>query len=287
MKYLDYQEHRQQGTSDFPIAYYLVDETRPRYYMTCHWHPEYEIIRILDGSLHLTANNTNYDLTAGDMVLLQDGMLHSGTPNHCVYECLVFDLLTLLKDSRIMKKQIENIQNHVTLFHPLLPREDEELTNVIHTLFHTMTEKRIGYEFAVVGSLYQFLGLLFEKKLYELTQKNEQHSHDRMKHLKQVISYIENNYTEDIKLDELASIAGMNPKYFCRFFKQSTQRTPISYLNYYRIERAAQQLSTAETSITEVALSCGFNDISYFIKSFKKAKGITPKQFVKHSHSIV
>ena len=60
-----------------------------------------------------------------------------------------------------------------------------------------------------------------------------------------------------------------------------TYRTPIDYLNYYRIERACYQLLTTNHSITEIAYSSGFNDLSYFIKTFKKYKGVTPKNYLK------
>jgi AraC-like DNA-binding protein len=60
-----------------------------------------------------------------------------------------------------------------------------------------------------------------------------------------------------------------------------THRTPIDYLNYYRIERACFKLVSTNLSITEVAFECGFNDLSYFIKTFKKYKAITPKQYLK------
>ena len=76
----------------------------------------------------------------------------------------------------------------------------------------------------------------------------------------------------------------MNPKYFCRFFRQITLRTPIDYLNYYRIECAREQLAATDASITEVALGCGFNDISYFTKTFKKYMGLTPRQYMKQTY---
>lgn len=60
-----------------------------------------------------------------------------------------------------------------------------------------------------------------------------------------------------------------------------TKHTPIDYLNYYRIECACEMLSTKDISIKEAAISCGFNDTSYFIKVFHKYKGVTPKQFTK------
>ena len=78
----------------------------------------------------------------------------------------------------------------------------------------------------------------------------------------------------------MSSSVNMSPKYFCRFFQEMTHRTPVDYLNYYRIERACYQLLTTDQSITEVAYNSGFNDLSYFIKTFKKYKGTTPKKYL-------
>ncbi len=79
----------------------------------------------------------------------------------------------------------------------------------------------------------------------------------------------------------LARIAGMNPKYFCRYFRSMTGRTPIDYLNYYRVECACEMLSTKDISVKETAISCGFSDESYFVKTFRKYKNTTPKQFTR------
>ena len=82
-------------------------------------------------------------------------------------------------------------------------------------------------------------------------------------------------------LQEMADSVNMSSKYFCRFFQEMTHRTPVDYLNYYRIERASYDLLTTDQSITEVAFNSGFNDLSYFIKTFKKYKGTTPKQYLR------
>ena len=58
-----------------------------------------------------------------------------------------------------------------------------------------------------------------------------------------------------------------------------TRRSPIDYLNYYRIETACLRLSSTEESITDIAYGCGFNDLSYFIKIFKKYKGVSPRKY--------
>ena len=77
----------------------------------------------------------------------------------------------------------------------------------------------------------------------------------------------------------MAAEAALEPKYFCRVFRQITGRTPINYLNYYRVECAAELLCTTQGSITDIALECGFGDVSYFSRMFRRYKGQTPGQY--------
>ena len=92
---------------------------------------------------------------------------------------------------------------------------------------------------------------------------------------------METGYAGAVTLATLADAAGMTPQYFCTFFQQMTGRSPIEYLNGHRIEVACAQLSLGNYSITDLAYECGFNDLSYFIRVFKRYKGVTPKQYIK------
>ena len=100
--------------------------------------------------------------------------------------------------------------------------------------------------------------------------------------LKPALEYIEQHYGQHISLDTLARLTGFSPKYFCRYFRTIVHRSPIDYLNYYRIECAAHFLATADMNVAEVAVQCGFADSSAFIKQFRKYKGTTPKQYKMH-----
>lgn len=104
---------------------------------------------------------------------------------------------------------------------------------------------------------------------------------------KKVLTKIRNDYSKPLTLDDLAEEAQLNKQYFCRAFRQATGKTPIDYLNYYRIECAAEQLSLSYVSITEIALSCGFNDLSYFNRLFKRSKGVTPSNYRKDSDKSI
>ena len=96
-----------------------------------------------------------------------------------------------------------------------------------------------------------------------------------------LLDYIEKNYSEPISLETLEKISGFNKKYLCRVFKEYTSKTPIEYINELRIESACRMLEE-NRSITASAYDCGFNDLSYFCKVFKKHKGMPPRKY-KHS----
>lgn len=286
MKYFEYREDNTQGTLDFPVAHYHVEASHPRYQMPYHWHPEYEIIRVHEGSFQMTINGRSVLLQPEDTLFIQGGTLHGGTPENCVYECLVFDMRLLLSNNKLCSKQINQLLRHELTINLNLPlHENPALSQAVNDLFTAMSEKKPGFEFLTQGSLYHMIGLLFEIQAYQIETRPSANAL-QIKRFKDVLSFIEEHYTEAISLEDMARVAGLSPRYFCRFFRKMTQCTPTEYLNYYRIECACEQLAESPTSITEVALNCGFNDISYFIKSFHKAKGITPKQYKEFNRKL-
>lgn len=282
MKYLDYKEHRNQGTFNFPIAFYHQTPHSPRYYMTYHWHHHHEIIHILSGTFHLTLDGETKRYHAGDIIYIMDGTLHGGDPDDhdCIYDCIVFDLQILMKDNHACSKTIQDIMDHKIVIHTLISECAPVISDTVNQLTAALSTKKTGYEFMTQGYLYHLLGVILECHFYEEHTSNMTTT-SQLNSLKTVLAYISENYGNNINLDSLAKIAGMNPKYFCRYFHNMTKHTPIDYLNYYRIECACEMLSTKDISIREAAISCGFNDTSYFIKVFHKYKGITPKQFTK------
>lgn len=269
-----------QGTFNFPIAFYHQTPHSPRYEMQYHWHTHYEIIRILSGTFHLNLEKTTKVYHPGDIIFISSGVLHGGTPYDCVYECIVFDLQILLKDTHACARIIRDIIDHKITVYPLLSEKSKKISSIVEDICYALSAKQPGYEFMVQGSLYHLLGTILEEKLYQKVRQDNVAA-GRIASLKSVLVYISDNYSTPITLETLSKIAGMNPKYFCRYFRSMTERTPIDYLNYYRIECACEMLSTKDITIKEAAISCGFNDESYFIKTFHKYKGITPKQFMK------
>lgn len=314
MQKLGYNESKQRGTFDFPIEFYHVDQNHPQYIMSYHWHMEYEIIRILEGCFVVTLDEREHLAKKGDILFLNSGTLHGGTPADCIYQCVVFDMNMLVKKENACNRYLKEIMNHTYLINEYYPTATAEnniidsvntnvpesansimnlntLQNRIPTeqlllkqhldcLFDTLKEKAPGYELITQGLLYLILGSITKNHYYS-TDSETQRNHKRIHLMKQVLELMEESYQSSLTLEQLSKAAGMSPKYFCRFFQEMTHKSPFEYLNNYRIERACCQLLSSEDTITEIAFACGFNDLSYFIKLFKRFKGITPAKYRK------
>ena len=88
---MDNRETKSHGSLSFPAELYHVDKSHIRYRMSCHWHPEHELIRVISGTLRVSLNELTFVLCAGDFVFVPGGTLLRGEPNECVYKCIVFD----------------------------------------------------------------------------------------------------------------------------------------------------------------------------------------------------
>jgi AraC family transcriptional regulator len=97
--------------------------------------------------------------------------------------------------------------------------------------------------------------------------------------LKRVLDYIAASLDGNISLVQLSAIAGMSPHYFSELFKQSTGRTPHTYVLHQRIERAKQRLRDPACSIIDAGLDAGFENPSHFARVFRRLVGTTPSRF--------
>ncbi len=284
MKYLSFHENKRRGSFDFPIELYYVDALHPRYEMPVHWHVEAELIFVLQGKLHLSVEGETLTLTQGESVFLSAGLMHGGIPEDCVYECLVFDFERFFQDSIICRDRFSTIFGEGLQIQRYFAA-NSDAAKLIDSIFSAMETEQRGYEFTTTGLLWQFAGLVLNQSLYIPQSAAATRNAKRAEQIKKALRYIRANYAKNVTLDQLAAEAEMVPKYFCRVFREITGRTPIDYLNYYRIECASELLCASQESITEVALSCGFEDLSYFVRTFKKYKGVSARVY-KKQHSI-
>lgn len=278
MRYLATHEHAPRGTFDFPIELYYVDPSHPRYEMPFHWHMEHELILVLQGVLRLSVEGEAFELAPGDCMLIADGAIHGGTPEGCIYECLVFDLERFLAGTTTCGQRAALLTEGDARLEGKFPAGTQAAA-IVSQLFQAMETERPGYELTTMGLLWQLWGELLGQRLLGAVEPGPPRDIRRAQAVKNVLRRIRSSYGQPLTLEDLAAEAALEPKYFCRVFRQITGRTPINYLNYYRVECAAELLCTTQGSITDIALECGFGDVSYFSRMFRRYKGQTPGQY--------
>lgn len=284
MHYLNYNEHKQHGSDTFPLEFYRVDPQHPRYAMPYHWHSETELLYIRKGEFQLSLNGKEILLQEGELCYIPGGALHGGEPINCTYECIDFNISALLHQTPIARKYLNILENESSQIQNVFTREQPGILKCASRLFAAARYKKQGWELLVLSGLYDFYGTALQME-YRSQTSGKKESPTRISQIKAAIEHISSNYQEQILLDDLARISGLSAKYFCKYFRIVTGKTPIDYVNYYRIDVACYLLEQRNLSITEVANQCGFNDISYFIRCFKKYKDCTPYQYAKLQQS--
>ena len=278
MKYAEYREDKQHGSSDFPLQYYYVDSLHPQYVMPLHWHREMEVLRVIGGRLTLYVNNEAVELYAGDTAIVPSGALHRGEPEDCVYDCAVFDVSMIASSKSGRARDLTQlIMSPSVEISTVCPMAD----GAIKELLDTVAEREEFFELKVLSLLSEIVhAILVSNPLDKAHRESEKNAHRRAV-MTLLIDKIEKEYATRLTLSDLAEQAQMNEKYLCRFFKEYTGQTPIDYINRLRVDRACYEMSVGRRNVTESAFECGFNELSYFSKIFKKYKGVSPGEYRK------
>lgn len=278
MQYSDLIEKKHHGTPYFPVEYYYVDKAHPRYIMSLHWHKEFEIVRVISGKLTVYLNHTPYEMEAGDCLFIEGGCLQRGYPDHCVYECLVFDTVMLDgkigngADGRFFEWKGKGIK-----YKNFIDPKNTQILSTVDELLRSTKEAKPFYELETIGLFYQLFYHLYVSG--HIVKSQNSASEKGIHTVITLLEWIELHYSERITLAEISHVMGFSEKYICRIFKEYTAKTVIDYVNERRIEKACSRIGV--NSITQTAFDCGFNDLSYFCKIFKKYKGMSPSEYKK------
>lgn len=151
---------------------------------------------------------------------------------------------------------------------PSHPKQFEELFEKIYTTFKT---RENGAVLKIKGLMYEIFSLLLDQ--------SDTLQNVKYKGVKKAIDYINSHYKEKISVEKIADISGYSTSHFTRLFGELFCMTPVEYINSVRIEMAKNMLKTELFTLTEIAEECGFSNVYYFSKVFKKVVGIPPKKY--------
>lgn len=236
--------------------------------MRKHSHNHFEIYFITKGNCCYFIENKVYHLIPGDIILIPEGIMHNTEYQNTIYtrkliscseyfipECiksLLPSLLYLYRNPEI----IESVEQ-------IFSKVEEEYANkdsLSEDIFKCYT--------------HMLFFLLVRHPNQYIPQQEEKH------YIDDAIHYLQNNYTQQISLQDVSGRYFVSPEHFSRVFKQKTGFNVSEYLNILRLQKAENLLKQLTAApITEIAEDCGFNDSNYFCVKFKKLYGMPPKKF--------
>lgn len=155
----------------------------------------------------------------------------------------------------------------------------------VYGMLDTLSSVKDGFY-----AVQQFLTILYELSRCENARTLASSSYakvtveDDSRRIRKVKNFISKNYMDELRLPELASLAGMSSSAFSRFFKLHTGRNISEYIIDLRLGYAARMLVDTAKSISEIGFDCGFNNLSNFNRIFKKKKGCSPSEFRESYH---
>ncbi|GAA0404537.1 AraC family transcriptional regulator [Paenibacillus motobuensis] len=282
-------EVRTHGSELLPFGTYWYSYGPGEHVIDCHWHDEAEIFYCAQGCTLFQVDTDYFLVQAGEAVYIDAGDIHAAHAygdEGCSFFSFVFNtnLLASAQYDAVQENIIIPLQERrATLPRWIKPQEDYELELLDHitAIKKCCEDRRTGYEGAVKGHLYLMLsGLHSRNRACSRTSSNRSES-SKIERLKTVIQYIQDHYGQPIRLSELAALIPMSEGQFCRFFKSMTRQTPVDYINSYRIRQAVELLRRTDRKISDIALEVGYDNISYFIRVFRKTMNCSPSEFRK------
>lgn len=290
MANINLKEKSNHGSVLFPFHIYSHLDSIGNYSVPLHWHSEIEIIYIEEGQLEINIDMTTVIAKKSDCLFINSEQLHlinSVDNKTSLHHAIVFSpqILSSSYFDYCEINYIIPILNNIISFPMLLPRDcqvSKRILNEITDMINVYKTANTGWQLSIKSSLYKIISLLISEDMLINTKNITSIKKDyRVDLIKKIINYIHKNYNSKIYIETLALEANMNVQYFCRFFKSIVGKTPIDYINSYRIEKSVELLQTKKLSISNIALSVGIDNFSYFVKQFKKYKNCTPSQYRK------
>jgi len=283
----DLKEIMKHGSNSFPLGVYKTLLSRNKLgYVQLHWHDEIQFALVLKGCVNFTVDQSVYRVDENNGIFINSNRLHSAKSSDqrdCEYICIDVspDFFLGSPDSIMRQKYLEPFLESSSASAIALSSSvawESDILSSIGDLYAMHEEKDFGFELKMQSAILNlFHMMIVNKKWFNIENGASAFSEDQR--IKQMLSYIQQNYKQKILLEDIAQNSNLSRAECCRFFKRMTKLTPFEYLISYRISQSMALLRESDLSITEIAYEVGFGSVSYFIEKFKKQTNCTPKEF--------
>lgn len=297
-----YEVNRYADTA-FPVGAYQVTREgimpEGRGYKDLHWHEELQFTYVVSGELRIRIDGKDYLVKEKEAVFINRNLLHITTDltENGKYISLNFPdkILGFFPGSRMEQDYVFPYTRGYMLPAVVLKRECrwqieilEYLTEILSLLEYKKEEKKVEAqkmkyqetEYQIAVKLVSMWQIFIQNMQSEVVKPTRSYIR-KQERIQCMLTYIHDNYMNEIHLKEIAEAASVSIGECCRCFQNMVRTTPNQYLTDYRVEKSKELLIGSQMSVTEIAYAVGFNDSSYFIQCFKKCEGITPGEYGK------
>lgn len=244
-------------------------------------HEAVEIKLFIDGSSSLLIGNETFNVNSGDLVVINPYQVHStvdvGGDKRGKYHLLMIGL-NFFDNLGEADFNLRNLFFGKKLCFNNLVKPDEYVRNVILNMVSLAKENSSLNMLALYGYVCQLFSWLLKNAVSSKETNADSDVVDYYKIIEPALRTIRDEYAKDFSLDFLSEKCSVSKFHFCRVFKQVMGTSAINYLNEYRLKVANTLLLNTNKQVQEIASLCGFNDVGYFCKLFKKQFGKSPKK---------
>lgn len=280
-----FHETKIHGTVDFPYIVYHGKIPDFIHSYPLHWHEEAEIIYITKGCMKITVWSNTYQVQEGDIIILMPHTIHSIEQidsHHAEYFNIVFHFSILEKpeENSLYDKYLKPFLTHeksVNCYERKGSELNARLTPLLLSLIEHRRDSYTTCEYLVKSNLFMIMHNLNQACIN--ADKNEVLLQVNYAKLKTALYHVQNSYAQNITIKQVADLCGFSESHFMKLFKELTGMSFTAYLVNYRLELSAKQLLETNQKIIDIAANCGFNNHSYFTRSFLKKYGLTPAKY--------
>lgn len=256
-----------------PSHPYIYHQRRQSIYFLPHWHENIEILRFHSSS-RVICDRTAYNIAPKDLAIFPSNSLHS-IPAESVadYECLIIDSSFLAENNiDVAKLSFDCVVS------------DKKAIELFDSAAEEINSRNV---FAAAGTKASLLTLVVylcrgwsHSRANAAETRNEGGARDAVR---RAIGYISSNLSHPMTVDEIAASVSVSKYYFCREFRNETGYTVVRYINDLRCREAERMLRVSSLTIGEIARSVGYENLSYFTRTFRTITGKTPSEVRRSS----
>ncbi|MFQ9873192.1 MAG: AraC family transcriptional regulator [Oscillospiraceae bacterium] len=270
----------------FPVEVLIQDSDRGPIEVAEHWHTCFELLYFLEGQALQWINREQSTARQGDIVLIRSGDIHAiKCPEQVHTRIFVLKFMPSVIDLRYQNSRqprhlfgFLNQKKSTPVYSPN-PEQQREIQQILGEIETEYQRRQKGFELCIRGLILQLVGLLVRSQiLVTIPGLFEPESFEQMN---LVIDYMEQHFSQELSLRDIAALTNMNYSYMSRLFKKLTGRNFKQYLDYIRVSEVSRMILESRRSLTDISGACGFSCPQAMTRTYTRMLGFAPSELRK------